>query len=338
MKPALIDVAVLILFFNRPNQLRQVFEQVRKARPSKLFLYQDGARNDKDLPGIEACRQIVSDIDWECEVHHLYQAKNFGCDPSEYISQKWAFSHVDKCIVLEDDDVPSLSFFSFCKELLDKYGHDTRISMIAGFNPEEITKDITADYFFTTTFSIWGWASWKRVIDQWDEHYAFLDDNEAMMQLRNLIEKRKYRDDFIYMCRRHRENGKAYYETIFQAANFFQSGLSIVPTKNLINNLGATADSTHFAGSIYTMPRGYRRIFTMKRFELELPLKHPRYVIEHVAYKDRLYRIMAWRHPWVKILRSFEELVLNLRYGNFRIIGKAIRNRINKWLKKDRHQ
>ena len=60
MKSALVDVPVLILFFNRPQQLSQVFEQVKKARPSRLFLYQDGARNERDLPGIKACREIVS--------------------------------------------------------------------------------------------------------------------------------------------------------------------------------------------------------------------------------------------------------------------------------------
>ena len=204
MKPALVDVAVLILFFNRPRQLAQVFEQVKKARPSRLFLYQDGPRGEKDLPGIEACRQVVADIDWECEVHQLYQKKNYGCDPSEYISQKWAFSHADKCIVLEDDDVPSVSFFRFCKEMLDRYENDTRISMIAGFNNEEITPDVPYDYFFATTFSIWGWASWKRVVDQWDEHYTFLDDTFNMQQLKNLIRERKYRNDFIYMCQRQR--------------------------------------------------------------------------------------------------------------------------------------
>ena len=32
MKPFLVDVPVLILFFNRPQQLSQVFEQVRNAR------------------------------------------------------------------------------------------------------------------------------------------------------------------------------------------------------------------------------------------------------------------------------------------------------------------
>ena len=91
MKPALVDVAVLILFFNRPKPLAQVFEQVKKARPSRLFLYQDGPRGEKDLPGIEACRQVVADIDWECEVHHNYQEKNSGCDPSNYNAQNGPF-------------------------------------------------------------------------------------------------------------------------------------------------------------------------------------------------------------------------------------------------------
>ena len=73
MKPALVDVSVLILFFNRPKLLAQVFEQVKKARPARLFLYQDGPRGERDMPGIEACRKVVADIDWECEVHHNYQ-------------------------------------------------------------------------------------------------------------------------------------------------------------------------------------------------------------------------------------------------------------------------
>ena len=85
--PSQVDVAVLILFFNRPEPLSAVFEQVRKARPSKLFLYQDGARGEKDMPGILACRKVVDEIDWECEVYQWYQEKNFGCDPSEYLSQ-----------------------------------------------------------------------------------------------------------------------------------------------------------------------------------------------------------------------------------------------------------
>ena len=69
LKPYKTDVAVLILFFNRPDHLQKVFDEVRKAQPSKLFLYQDGPRGERDMAGIEACRRIVSDIVWDCEVH-----------------------------------------------------------------------------------------------------------------------------------------------------------------------------------------------------------------------------------------------------------------------------
>ena len=241
---------------------------------------------------------------------------------------------MDKCVVLEDDDVPAVSFFSFCKEMLERYENDERITMISGFNVEEQTTDVEGDYFFTTNFSIWGWASWRRVIDQWDEHYTWLDNPVAVRQLEELIRERHYRDDFLPMCRKHREQGKAFYETIFWSHMLLSGGLAIVPCKNMINNLGATADSTHFGGTLQTMPRGYRRIFTMKRYEM-LSLNHPPYVIEHVAYRHRAYRIMGWMNPMVKVGRSFEELFLNLRYGNFRFILTAIRRRIRKWMGKE---
>lgn len=328
----MLDVSVLILFFNRPEPLAKVFEQVRLAQPARLFLYQDGPRGERDMAGIEACRQVVSQVDWECEVHTLFQEKNYGCDPSEFLSQKWAFSMVDKCIVLEDDDVPTQSFFRYCKEMLDRYADDPRVWMICGFNQEEHTTDVDSSYFFAETFNIWGWASWRRVIDTWDEYYTFLDDECAVSQLEALIRQRRLRDDFLLNCRRHRELGKAFYETIFQASMLLNNGLAILPAHNQINNLGASADSTHFAGSIHTMPRGYRRIFTMGRHELEFPLTHPRHVISHVAFQQRVYRIMGWGHPWLKVCRSLEELLLNIRYGNWRLIADAIKQRFRKWL------
>ena len=336
--PFKTDISVLILFFNRPDHLAKVFEEVRKARPARLFLYQDGPRGERDLAGIEACRKVVADIDWECEVHRKYQERNFGCDPSEYLSQKWAFSLTDKCIVLEDDDVPSQSFFPFCKELLDRYEHDERVTMISGFNEDEVTPDVPDSYFFTSVFSIWGWASWRRVIDRWEGDYAFLDDEYAMRQLENLVKQRRDRSDFLPMCRQHRETCKEYYESIFWASNLLHSGLAIMPTRNMINNLGLSADSTHFSGSLQTTPRGYRRIFTMQRHETEFPLRHPKYMIENVAYKERVYKTNAWGHPWVKVGRSIEELWLNLRHGQFGNIWQALRRRIRKITGKEKHR
>lgn len=128
------------------------------------------------------------------------------------------------------------------------------------------------------------------------------------------------------------ENKKEYTEGPFQYTEGSIRNNTIILMKCGIGKVNAAA------GTVHTLPKGYRRIFTMKRYEVEFPLKHPRYVIENVAYKKAVYRIMGWGHPWIKIGRSFEELFLNLRYGNFSIITKAIKNRINKWLKRDQHR
>lgn len=324
-----MDISVLILFFNRPDHLERLFEAVRQAQPARLFLYQDGPRSEKDVPRMEACRKVVANIDWPCEVHRLYQERNYGCDPSNFLSQRWAFSFTDKCIVFEDDDVPTLSFFRFCKDMLDRYEHDERIGMIAGFNMDEHTTDVGNDsYFFTTNFSIWGWASWARVVNQWDEHYAWLDSPEAVARIEALTKERRLRTDFLPMCRAHRESGKAFYETIFHAHLLLHSQLCVMPRVNMVSNLGVSNDSTHFAGSVNTLPKGYRRIFTMGRHELSWPLQHPAYVVDHVAYRRRVYRIMAWRHPWVKAWRGVEELFINLRHGQWRRIFSALSNRL----------
>lgn len=334
MKPALVDVPVLVLFFNRPEPLAMLMEEIRKARPSKLLLYQDGPRSEKDVPGIEACRKVVENIDWECEVHTNFREENSGCDPSNYNSMKWAFTIVDKCIFFEDDDVPALSFFQFCKELLDRYEQDPRVSMITGTNHDEVTKDVPYDYFFSSHACINGWATWRRVADQWDtEAYSFLDDDFNMSQMAGIIKEHGFKKNFIDICHRHRSQHKAFYESLLQAQMIFNSALSIVPTRNMVNNLGALPGATHCSGNNQQLPKGYRKLFAMPRYEVQFPLKHPKYVMELPGHKDRVYRMLGYNHPWLKVLSSFEELFYSLRHGNFGYIGRSINNRVLKLLR-----
>lgn len=328
-KPYLVDVAVLCLFFNRPEQFRQVFDVVRKARPSKLYLYQDGPRNDRDMPGILACRNIVSYIDWQCEVHQLYQENNVGCDPSEYISQKWMFSHEEKGIVLEDDDVPSLSFFSFCKVLLDKYEHDERVSMISGINYEIETQNCPYDYFFTSDVAIWGWASWKRVVDQWDEKYAFLNKEYELELIKQNIKARNLRKSLVRMTQKHSNTGKAYYESILIMNQLLNSGLAIVPKKNMIHNIGMVGDSTHFNGSLKTLTKAEYRMSTMPVFDMDTDdIKHPLYVIEDYSYNQRVNVFLSRNSFFMKSIDRLFVAIKRIRYGKFAALKKSIVKRL----------
>ncbi|MBP3227960.1 MAG: hemolysin activation protein [Bacteroidaceae bacterium] len=326
--PAKIDLALLILFFNRADALEKVFEQVRLARPSRLFLYQDGPRDERDLQSIEACRRVVENIDWECDVQRNYQEKNSGCDPSNFYAIRWGFSLSDKLVMLEDDDVPTQSFFPFCKEMLDRYEHDERIGIIEGCNCEEVTPGVAEDYFFSNNFCISGWASWRRVFEQWEEHYDFLRNQQAVADLEALVKERDLRRDFLPMCRSHSQSGKAFFETLFYSALQLNSQLAIVPTRNQVLNIGILPDSTHFGGGTSDLPPDYRRIFTMQRYELDFPLRHPRYVIEHIAHRQHVYRIQGWNHPWIHARRSLWELGHRLRKGDFAHIAAAVKNRL----------
>ncbi len=288
MYPFKNNVAVLLLFFARPEQTKQVFDSIKEARPSKLFLYQDGPREGKnDIEGIMACRKIVEDIDWECEVHKNYIEKNQGCDPSGYLSRKWMFSYVDKGIILEDDTVPCQSFYPFCKELLDKYENDQRINMISGMNNFGTYECGGADYFFTSGGSIWGWATWKRVVDEWDPDYNYLSDEYVMNSIKSVYGK-SYINQLIATCNWHKASGKEYFETIGGMNLFVQGRYNIVPSKNMISNVGIADISTHSTNDILKIPRAVRKVFFMKTYEYSFPLNHPKYVVNDINYMKKI--------------------------------------------------
>lgn len=332
MKTSSFEIPIGILFFNRPWTLRKVFETVKKIKPSKLYLYQDGARegNTQDIENVNLCRQIVDDIDWECEVHKFYQEKNVGVDPSEFIAIKWVFENEEMAIFLEDDDVPSESFYYYCRELLYKYRYDQRFNIICGLNQMgKYENKGNEDYVFTSSGSITGWASWKHVIDSWDESYSFLEDEEALNNLKRKLGKKRY-NRWISICEKHKATGKAHYESIMGAATLLNNRMNIAPKLNLISNIGIGENASHGTNNLKTMPKGIKRIFFQTPHELEFPLQHPKYIIEEIGYSDAINRIMGNGYPLVKLYRLCESVALRIKYGDFKSLIKGLKRRLSR--------
>ncbi|MFR4947567.1 hypothetical protein [Thomasclavelia spiroformis] len=305
-----VDVPVMLIFFNRPESFRKVFEAVKCARPSKLFLVQDGARegNKKDLENVELCRKIADDIDWKCDVKKFYSSVNLGCGMRMYTGISECFKMVDELIILEDDCVPNFDFFLFCKEMLDKYKNDQRINMICGMNNLEVYKDTEYSYLFSSIGSCWGWATWKRVWNLMDYNMNFINDIEAMTLINNLIKPIEYRDELV-------KTGKERYALLnsgkkltawtyqFGMIRYLYSQLIIVPKVNLICNKGLTSDSTHAVNSINKIPKDLQHLFNMKTYNLNFPLNHPNYIIENRDYYNKVRKIMRWDKK--KIIESY---------------------------------
>lgn len=312
-----IDVPVLCIFFARPDQFRQSFEQVRRAKPRVLLLWQDGPRKNRpdDMENILTCRKIAENIDWECEIHRNYHNENMGCDPSTYLSHKWAFSIVDKCIILEDDIVPAQTFFPFCKELLDRYEHDTRIDRICGQTLYGGIPDKRYSYFFVKSGSSWGWATWKRVADTWESDYAFLKDDYYLDLGKKRFGHNRY-DTSVKIARQRCAEGIPYWEHIVGFRTTMNSGLIIYPTVNMIENVGISQNATHAPDNVAELPKDIQTMFTTRAMDVEFPIKHPPYVIEDYHYFEKIMRYIQpsfLRRVHRKVEHAYRKILTKMR-------------------------
>lgn len=320
--PYLIDLPVLVIFFTRSSTLEKVFTSLKEAKPSILFLWQDGPRNDNDIPKLKKCREIFDNIDWECKVYKNYHSINMGCDPSTFHAQKWAFSIVDKCVVLEDDMVPSQSFYPFCRELLDKYENDERINMICGVNHLGTANFCPNDYLFSY-YGSGAWASWKRVVDGWDSKYNFLDQE---YYLKNLYWKMPsiFKEAYKTALQR-RSTGYEWWETILGFNSYLNNRLAIIPKRNLVSNIGVTAEATHGA-SLKLMNKSVRSLFFAEAQEIIFPLKHPEYFVPDYIYMNEVSKINCIGRPLRAFFRKIEYIVKCIVYGEIlNVIKRKIR-------------
>ncbi len=326
MKKWEIDVGVLLIFFARPDTFKQVFERVREAKPKVLLLWQDGPRegNEKDIKGIEECRKIAENIDWECEVHRNYHENNMGCDPSTFLSHKWAFSIVDKCIVLEDDQLPDLSFFPYCKELLDRYENDERINHICGYNMLGESKDCKSDYLFWYNGS-GAWASWRRVAEGWDSTYSFLHDEYNMKNVKT--RHGKLFDEWYKSGIKHEKSGREFWESILGFDCILNNRVAIIPRVNLASNIGLTEESTHSNAELKLLTKKQRKMFNNPLREMHFPMKHPKYVVPDYGYFDELTKITGKGRPGLRFARKISYLFKCIIYGKWGNIFGAIKRR-----------
>lgn len=236
---------VLFLIFNRLDTTQKVFEQIRIAKPPRLYLASDGAREAKEGEEeiVASVRKwVLENIDWPCEVKTLFRDENLGCGKAVSGAISWFFSQEECGIILEDDCLPSLSFFPYCEELLDHYKDDKRVWHIAGYNPLDICEN-GASYYFAKIQHCWGWASWA---DRWQNYnfdlanfankyiQNFSDDNYTQKYWLNILKKMKNHDIDTWD-----------YQWTFEIAK--NKGLCICPTKNLVSNIGY--DGAHYSGS-----------------------------------------------------------------------------------------
>lgn len=265
---------VLFLVFNRPEPTARVFEAIRRARPPRLYIGADGPRTDRDGESerVAEVRRLVTAVDWPCEVKTLFRDHNLGCRDAVSGAITWFFENEEQGIILEDDCLPSQSFFWFCDKMLEHYKDDMRIWQIAGFNalPSSFAP-FEASYYFTAYGSIWGWATWR---NRWEHFDANLSQAEAAGII-DFVLAALGSDEYPQRRRRQMDRIVRGQVSIWDYQWFFarlaNSGLSVVPAVNLVSNIGFGDDATH-TSLARTAPQP-------RAGEVAFPLIYPPYVV-----------------------------------------------------------
>jgi len=242
----MFDIPVAFFTFNRLDCAKRVFERIRKVQPARLYLISDGAREgvDGEWEKINVVRQyLTSHVDWECEIYKNFSETNMGCGWRIPNGISWVFEREEKLIILEDDCLADISFFRYCKELLDLYEDQENIMLVGGYNPLGNLK--RNDSFIYTPFAeIWGWATWKRAWKQYDYDIAAWKERKItpyMKKIMNGVAIQNYSRmfDLVYA---HKLDAWDYQ---LQYLIFQKQALTIVPSKNMVTNIGFGAEATH---------------------------------------------------------------------------------------------
>lgn len=265
---------ILLIAFRRPRETAQTLRSLAKYKPKELYVWIDAPRNEDEADLVGEVKAVVdAEVNWGVKPTVFMNSVNDGMTKAFGNAIDWFFSHVDEGIIIEDDCVVGNDFLPYCEELLARYRHDSRVLAIMGDNAAEGRIFGRASYAFIPDFSVWGWATWKRVWDMYD--YSLSDWPELRSQSAllkqywpNKIQRNKWMRRFDQL---HSDDGELQESNWrFMLIGLKTLGLFILPRNNLITNIGVD-ESLATSGT-----RGHVR--TMHQARPILPLRHPRRV------------------------------------------------------------
>lgn len=243
------DTPILLITFNRLLVTQKVLAAIREARPTKLYIASDGARANRagEAQKVEEVRQFLqSSIDWPCDVKTLFRETNAGCKMGVSGAIDWFFKSEEAGIILEDDCLPHPDFFTFCREMLERFRDDPHVLAVNGCNFQEHQMRGDGSYYLSRIMHVWGWATWRRAWLQNDVDLTFWPAWKSSTNWFNFfgsdhVQRRYWQRVFDRMHAQLIDT----WDHAWVASLWYADGKVITPNVNLISNIGFGAEATH---------------------------------------------------------------------------------------------
>ena len=243
----MLKTPVLFIFFKRPLVTERVFKTIRAARPDRIFLAADGPRQDRrgEADLCNKTRALIEEmIDWPCEVNRLYRSRNLGCRVAVSSAIEWFFEHVEEGIILEDDTLPSESFFRFAETMLARYQDDDKVMHVSGNNFQYGRVRGDGAYYASRLPHSWGWATWRRAWRLYDQQMSsFPEDWKEISKMCRLSEQ--VSDWWRTALSNTRKGVVDTWDFQWHYTVMKNQGVCLIPNRNLVTNIGVGEAATH---------------------------------------------------------------------------------------------
>lgn len=300
MAESYFDIPVALFLFRRSDTIKRIIERLREVRVKKIYLLSDQGRTDEERKQVEITRKTAEVlIDWDCEIIKNYAEENRGVYGNIGLGAKWVFEQESEAIFLEDDNLPDVSFFGYCKQMLEKYRANDDIIWICGTNYLGEYRNKTKDsYMFTRNLLPCGWASWAdKFLKYYDFDFASIKNSEEIgKNIRgSYITKALYRQEVQSITTEFMRpyKGDRYHSWDFHMIYSIRKNrlLGISPATNLIENIGVDAISEH--GGNNSSDIMTKRFCGVKTITLETDMNHPTQVAIDNNYEKKVEKIIT---------------------------------------------
>ena len=294
------NLAPIIIFaYNRPNHLASTLNGLMNCDSffkSRIIIYFDGPKNDKDNELVEKTRAIAKEI-LSNRAEYRYGKVNRGLAASIISGVSDTVSRYGRVIVVEDDLLVSPYFLDYMNEGLSLYKDDESVASIHGYlYPISCNLPET---FFLRGANCWGWATWQRAWVKFETNGSLLLKElknkklESSFDLDNSYPYYRMLKDQI----RGRNNSWA---VRWHASTFLLNMYTLYPGRTLVENIGMDGSGEHCKQNIPILPLANSPII-VKRISIEENGLARQALIKYM----RFLRIYLWRGRFLMIGDKF---------------------------------
>lgn len=287
---------IIVFCYKRPHHLRKTLNGLMACTEfaeSPIIVFCDGPRSESDRQAVAETRNVVREmLHDKAEVH--FSDVNRGLAKSIIAGVSDVIARFGRAIIVEDDLFVSPHFLRYMNDGLETYKDDEKVASIHGYLYP--VTDPVPETFFMLGANCWGWATWARAWQFFEESGTVLADE---LKRRGLVHRFNLDGSYPYyrMLLGQISGRNNSWAIRWHAATYLAGMLTLYPGRTLVENIGMDGSGENCNQSIPALPLSQTPV-PVERIELiedatgrAAVIKYMRYLRWHL-WRGRARRIL----------------------------------------------